>query len=163
MAKRRNKSTQPNLPQSTLERARQQAQEGSAPAPKPAEPAAPPVSAAPPPASAPEKPAPKPAAAANPYVTVSARERRARTGLRSDESGTLRRARRDRKLGDIVRKDEPLDAETVAYLLHNPTKEVSEDELRSDYNYVIADIRSMGVLAVGLVVALIALALVFVR
>lgn len=59
------------------------------------------------------------------------------------------------------RKDEgTLDAEYVAELLANPTKVVSEDDLRADYGFVIRDLRNMGVLAAALFIALIIVSLV---
>lgn len=54
------------------------------------------------------------------------------------------------------RKDEgALDAEYVAELLANPTKVVTEDDLRADYGFVIKDLRNMGILAACLFIALI--------
>ena len=53
-----------------------------------------------------------------------------------------------------------LDAEYVAEMLANPTKVVTEDELKSDYTYVIQDLRNMGILAAVLFVALIGISLV---
>ncbi len=59
------------------------------------------------------------------------------------------------------RKDQgALDADYVAELLSNPTKIVSEDDLRADYGFVIRDLRNMGILAAALFVALIIAALV---
>lgn len=72
-----------------------------------------------------------------------------------------RRRRRDLQAVQLERrKDEgALDAEYVADLLANPTKEVSEEELRADYGFVIKDLRNMGVLAAGLFVALVLVSL----
>ena len=59
------------------------------------------------------------------------------------------------------RKDEgALDADYVAELLANPTKVVTEDDLRADYGFVIKDLRNMGILAAGLFIALIIVSLV---
>lgn len=59
------------------------------------------------------------------------------------------------------RKDEgALDGDYVAELLANPTKIVSEDDLRADYGFVIKDLRNMGILAAGLFIALIIVSLV---
>ncbi len=59
------------------------------------------------------------------------------------------------------RKDEgALDAEYVTELLANPTKLVTEDDLRADYGFVIKDLRNMGILATGLFIALIIVSLV---
>ena len=73
------------------------------------------------------------------------------------------RARRRRSLQSTQlerRKDQgSLDAEYVAELLRNPTKVVTEDDLRADYGFVIRDLRNMGILAAALFVALIIAAL----
>lgn len=72
-----------------------------------------------------------------------------------------RRRRRDLQAVQLERrKDEgALDAEFVADLLANPTKEVSEEELRADYGFVIKDLRNMGILAAALFVALVLVSL----
>ena len=58
------------------------------------------------------------------------------------------------------RKDEgALEGEYVAELLANPTKVVTEDDLRADYGFVIKDLRNMGILAAGLFIALIIVSL----
>lgn len=145
MSKRKSRASAPNLPQETLERARRQAaiERGELP-PEPEPEPAPPARETP---AAPTATA----ASANPYRTVAARQRRAvagaRTGTRRSRSPEAARERRTE-----------LDAETVAELLENPTIEVSEDELRRDYAYVVADLRSMGLLAGGLIVTLVVLA-----
>ena len=51
-----------------------------------------------------------------------------------------------------------LDQETIAYLLHNPTKIVSEEELHQQYGHVLRDLRNMFVLAGALMVLLVLLA-----
>ncbi len=75
-----------------------------------------------------------------------------------------RNPRRRRAVGAAQlerRKQEgALDAEYVAELLANPTKVVSEDDLRADYGFVIRDLRNMGLLAAALFLALIAVSLV---
>lgn len=59
------------------------------------------------------------------------------------------------------RKDEgALDAEYVAELLANPTKAVTEDDLRVDYGFVIKDLRNMGILAACLFIALVIASLI---
>ena len=59
------------------------------------------------------------------------------------------------------RKEEgTLDGETVAELLANPTKVVSEEQLRAEYGFVIKDLRHMGILAAALFAALVAVSLV---
>ena len=52
-----------------------------------------------------------------------------------------------------------LDAEYVAELLANPTKVVTEEDLRTDYSFVISDLRNMGMLAAVLFAALVAISL----
>jgi hypothetical protein len=113
-------------------------------------------------------------AAANPYNTVAASKRRAERIARS--GGTGRRAPGIENLdaleaAEAALRGEPrptkqkrqadpnhLDQETIADILAHPTKFVSEDELRSEYAYVLNDIRSMALLALGLVVLLVVLA-----
>lgn len=59
------------------------------------------------------------------------------------------------------RKDEgALDAEYVAELLANPTKVVTEDDLRADYGFVIKDLRNMGILAACLFFVLVIASLI---
>lgn len=53
-----------------------------------------------------------------------------------------------------------LEGEYIAELLANPTKVVTEDDLRADYGFVIKDLRNMGILAAGLFIALILISLV---
>lgn len=78
-------------------------------------------------------------------------------------AATSARPRRRRALQSAQlerRKDDgALDAEYVAELLANPTKLVSEEDLRADYGFVIKDLRNMGLLAGGLFIALIAVSL----
>lgn len=81
----------------------------------------------------------------NPFNTVSARERRTRAG-RQPASLTS------------SQPEERIDQTTLAQILAHPTKEVSEEELRKEYGYVVADLRSMGVLAASLMVLLVVLA-----
>ncbi len=130
MAKRRRKK--PNISKSVLEQARQTATGEGAPADDTG-------------ATTPESaPSSLPAA---PAAESPRRQRRRRRDLQSVQ---LER-----------RKDEgALDAEYVADLLANPSKEVSEEELRADYGFVIKDLRNMGILAAGLFVALVVIALV---
>jgi hypothetical protein len=69
----------------------------------------------------------------------------------------LREARRsDRKR----RKGEALDGADIARLLANPTKHVTEGELKTQYSYVLADLRNMGILAAILFAVLIGLGVV---
>jgi type II secretory pathway component PulF len=57
-----------------------------------------------------------------------------------------------------VREKPAITQDLVNELLLNPTKQVTEEQLRADYSYVVADIRSMAILALGLIVLLIVLA-----
>ncbi|MCY3781981.1 MAG: hypothetical protein OXG78_16830 [Chloroflexi bacterium] len=52
-----------------------------------------------------------------------------------------------------------LDGEYIAELLANPTKVVTEDDLRADYGFVIKDLRNMGILAAGLFIGLVIVSL----
>ena len=150
MAKRRTRSSSPNIPAETLERARRQAmiERGELPpdpepvaSPAPVETPAPPISAVPSDAASVPR-------TTNPYRTTTASQRRAATRART---------------GQGTRQPAALTQEQIAELLHNPTRTVSEDELRRDYGYVLADIRNMGALALALIVLLIALAQVLPR
>jgi hypothetical protein len=100
--------------------------------------------------------------AANPYRTVSASERRARRQAR--EAGRVRIPVGDEPGVRSVERAKPalsnvLPQEMINELLANPTKVVTEEDLRRDYSYVIADLRNMALLSVALVVLLVALAL----
>ncbi|MCY4073411.1 MAG: hypothetical protein OXG60_19135 [Chloroflexi bacterium] len=130
MAKRRRKK--PNISKAVLEQARQAAAGGEAVASE-AEATA-------------EEHAPSGVVAGSATAETPRRQRRRRRDLQAVQ---LER-----------RKDEgALDAEYVADLLANPTKEVSEEELRADYGFVIKDLRNMGILAAGLFVALVLISL----
>ena len=88
----------------------------------------------------------KPAPTARPAPATASRSRR----RRALQSAQLEQ-RRDK--GSV-------DADYVAELLANPTKVVTEDDLRADYGFVIRDLRNMGILAAALFVALICAALI---
>ncbi len=138
MAKRRTKSnrtTSPNLPESTLERARKQVsgelEEGSGEAFSK-------VSTA------------KPATPAD----EARRERRSRRQAARRQSGGgsasgqfSQRSKRD-----------SLSSEYISEMLANPTIHVSEAQLREEYGFVLADLRSMGILAAVLMIFLVLLA-----
>ncbi len=126
MSKRKNRNSSPNLPESALERARQQiAEERSTTSEEPS--------------STPNVevgfvPAPKPAPA------------RTRTNRRPGAQPIQARG---------GRKEDLLDPEYVRNRLENPTRTVSEAELRAEYGYVTNDLRTMGLLAAVLIAALI--------
>ncbi|MDX2138253.1 MAG: hypothetical protein SF123_09165 [Chloroflexota bacterium] len=94
---------------------------------------------------------------ANPYRTVSASERRARRRARDGSAPAPSTAAAARA------EAAALPQEMVNELLQNPTKTVTEEQLRSEYGHVLADIRSMFLLALALVVLLIVLATVLPR
>lgn len=134
MSKRKNrKTTSPNLPDSVLERARQQLNEdnGDADAPEAAV------------GSAPVKAAPVKRATPAPAPVRATASRADRDSLPSRSS----RNKVDTSDHDYIREQ-----------LAHPTRIVTEDELRADYTYVIRDLRSMGLLAAGLLVTLALLA-----
>ncbi|MBZ0275052.1 MAG: hypothetical protein K8I60_02835 [Anaerolineae bacterium] len=141
MSKRKaRKSTSPDLPDSVLERARQQlnlengddtAEQEEAPK-----------------AVAASKPAPKPAASVVRATPSSADAARRPARRRMDEPLQPKtRAKRDAS-----------DPAYVRDRLENPTKFVTEEELRHDYLYVLRDLRSMGLLAAGLMILVAVLA-----
>ena len=96
--------------------------------------------------SADDPPAPSDAAPASAASPNPSRARRRRT---------LQAAQLERR-----RDDGDLAADFVAELLANPSKVVTEEDLRADYGFVIKDLRNMGVLAAGLFIALIIVSLV---
>ena len=139
MSKRRNRSRTPNLPEETLARARQQA--GLEPTETEAEETGEPITSAP--------------------VTKPEPVRAQTASSSSQERETSRRENRRRENKAVkytARRTKPLTSEEVAELLENPTKVVSEDELRQQYSYVLADLRSMGLLAAVLMVGLVIVA-----
>ncbi|MBK9122125.1 MAG: hypothetical protein IPM16_03245 [Chloroflexi bacterium] len=71
-------------------------------------------------------------------------------------------AKRLREKNEEARK-KALTAEEITELLANPTKVVTSDELRAQYGFVLADLRSMGILAAASFGVLILLALVLPR
>ena len=86
------------------------------------------------------------------------------SSTKSDSAASTQTPRRRRALQTAQlerRKDAgKLDGEYIADLLANPTKVVSEDDLRADYGFVIKDLRNMGILAAVLFVALVIVSLV---
>lgn len=127
MSKRKNRNQSPNIPQSTLERARQQlggdASESVAAVETKVEKAAPVV-------------AEKVEAVARPRATRPARPAGAPARTTS-------------------RKEDKHDMAYIRARLANPTRVVTEDQLKQEYGYVIKDLRWMGGLAAILVVALV--------
>jgi hypothetical protein len=130
MSKRRNRSKEPNLPEATLQRAREQA--GLPTPPADAQPDTPPAADAPSLQSVLAAPKPAPRASTRKRIEAASLER-------------------SRKRGQ-------LDADTVEAMLANPTKIVTEAELRAEYSHVLVDLRNMGLLAAVLVVVLVIMA-----
>ena len=126
MSKRKNRNQSPNIPQSTLDRARQQLGQTTDEQPV---------------AAAPEVKVEKaePVVAARP--AVERRPRPARTGTGTPRSSS--------------RKEEKHDMAYIRQRLANPTRIVTEAQLKQEYGYVLTDLRTMGILATILVIALI--------
>jgi len=133
MAKRRRKK--PNIPQSALEQARQDANEDD-------------VSS---------QSGSKVESEAGNEVAQSTVTNPATVGI----SKASRRRRSVQTAQLEKRKNQgSLDAEYVAEMLANPTKVVTEEDLHADYGFVITDLRNMGILATVLFVALVGISLV---
>jgi len=82
-----------------------------------------------------------------------------------DTASVSARAARRRNLSSAqlerTRQRGELTNEIVQEALVNPTKIVTEEELREDYGHVIADLRNMALLAVVLVAGLMAVGFLF--
>jgi hypothetical protein len=132
MSKRKNRSQSPNIPQSTLDRARQQLGE---PVGEPVE-------------SEPEV-----------KVEKSARVVEAAAPVRPTTTRSAApRARSTRPAGGAARaprKDEKHDISYIRARLANPTRVVTETDLKAEYGYVVKDLRWMGALAAILIAALV--------
>lgn len=133
MAKRRrkkNRGTSPNLPESTLERARKQLageiEEGKG-----------------------EDVEVNEKQQIEDQEARAERRARRRRSTTPTVSGGQYAQRRDK---------DNLSGEEIAHALANPTKFVTEEELHEDYGYVLSDLRNMGILAAILMVLLVALA-----
>ena len=83
------------------------------------------------------------------YGARSARERRASNGT-SNRSSTARSTapRRPTRSSSTIRPD------IVNNMLEHPTIVVTEEELRKEYSFVLHDLRSMAITAVGLIIVL---------
>lgn len=102
------------------------------------------------------------AAYTNPYKTVSSAQRRIQQEVQAEraDGGDWRERR------NVERRQKNADEmpqSVVEAALRNPTIVVTEGELREQYHHVIRDVRSMFLLAGGLVVVLVALAFVLPR
>lgn len=131
MARRRSKSSASELPRATLKRPREQA--GLPPEAEEMEP---------------EEEAVEPTPTARTTRSVTPDASTARSRRKRVNQAQLERSK----------KNGELDHETIAYLLHNPTKTVTEEEMRAQYGHVLADLRKMGLLTVALLVLLVVLA-----
>lgn len=128
MSKRKNRNQSPNIPQSTLERARQQLGGDS-----------------------------------EPVAAVEAKVEKAAAVVEKAEvvarPAVERRARPARPAGSPARstsrKEDKHDMAYIRARLANPTRVVTEADLKAEYGYVIKDLRWMGGLAAILVVALV--------
>jgi hypothetical protein len=140
MSKRRRKNSNPNIPEETLERARQEA--GLAPKPKREE-------------IEPDEEDEEVEISA-PVVSIPKLETPRRRDLLSQPPKRKAKPRRSLNYEDMSQED-------IGYLLEHPTKIVTEDALREQYGYVLADLRSMAILAAALFVALIVIAAVVIR
>jgi hypothetical protein len=153
MSRRKNRKSRPNLPEAALERARKQAagedpdliedepeeeQAVEAEADEPQEEAVPEEQAAPVPAS-----------------TRTREERRSRRSRRRQPGGVQFSQRR--RL-DPDRDKDRIDVETIQQMLANPTKFVSEEDLRKEYAFVLSDLKNMGLLAAALMIVMVFLA-----
>jgi|GEM_PF-498629 len=168
MSKRRSrKSSSPNLPKATLERARAQAglspkdeeaaeaAEAAPAKPAPAKPAAEkPIAEKP----AAEKPAPAKAAAEETASSAGTTSRRSRSSAGSAASSRARTKRVAAAQLERSKQRGELDMQTVEEALEHPTRFPSEDDLHRDYGYVLRDLRNMFILAGVLIVALILIA-----
>jgi hypothetical protein len=157
VAKRRNRDKKPNIPQETLDRARQQVG-----APNPEEEI-----------DAPEQveemlvlvddsddddSAERPALTAAPITGATRAERRAGRSSRRSRSAAAASTAPVRARTRKQKGFEEMSHEEIEEILRHPTKEVSEEELHRQYGYVLTDLRNMGVLAAVLFVALILVA-----
>jgi hypothetical protein len=128
MSKRKNRTQSPNIPQSTLDRARQQITGTS-----------------------------------EPVAAVEAKVEKVAAVVEQAEAVARpvveRRARPARPAGSPPRitkhKEDKHDMAFIRARLANPTRIVTEDQLKQEYSYVVKDLRWMGGLAAILVVALV--------
>jgi hypothetical protein len=142
MSKRRNRKGTPNIPQDILERARQQIAQQEAASTETDETV--------------EEGSEEAGTLASKPVTSTVEVNRAEHAP-SPRSRPRRRERmQPARLGE--KKIDLNDPQTVRELLANPTRIVTEDELRKEYSYVLSDLKSMGMLAAGLVVAMVIVA-----
>jgi hypothetical protein len=142
MSKRKNRSSAPNIPQATLDRARQQLA-GDAVPDEPAEEAV----------QTEVEATPEPVKAA-PVSSSRVAAQRAAGSTRSRASAARRVQTAQAKGG----RKELLDTEIVKNRLLHPTRMVTEAQLREEYGYVIRDLRTIAIIAIAMVVLMVVLA-----
>jgi hypothetical protein len=135
MSKRRKKgNNKPNIPQATLDRAREQA---GLPVEQPVE-------------EEPQEVAAKPAISPKNKSAARAASTRRRASNRTVSAGQI----------DLRKRRGDLDVGTVEAALAHPTKFPTEEELHATYGFVLRDLRNMFILAAVLLVVLIIMATV---
>lgn len=145
MAKK--KTNKPNLPQDVLERARQQAVEGTEAAPQ----------------TAPQPSTPKKSGTTASQRSAERAKRRQASG--SGQSTARRRVQEEPIQFSKDRRRRPVDENDTEYIaekLANPTITVTSEQMRAEYGHVLRDIRNMFLLAAVLFAMLIVLAQLFV-
>ena len=137
MSKRKNRSASPNIPQATLDRARQQIS-GDVPAapPEPVEAAEEKVESV-----VLTNPPPRPSAA-----RVSASSNRVRSNRRTQPA----QSKGGRK--------EAMDTDVVRNRLMHPTRIVTENQLREEYGFVMRDLRMIGFISIAMIVLMVVVA-----
>ena len=130
MSKRKNRNQAVTIPQSTLDRTRDELSAAAANEPEEGD--------------EPVDDTPVVQFREPPRVTVERRPRPTRgTGVRPASNARS------------SRKDEKHDINYIRNRLANPTRIVTEAQLKAEYGYVISDLRSMGILAAILIAALV--------
>jgi hypothetical protein len=138
MSKRKNRSSSPNLPQATLDRARQQLGGIESDQTETTEPKA------------------EAAVEVNSEVKVAAPPVTAKPVAASPRT-TRRKVEPVQVKGG---RKEQYDIDVVKDRLEHPTRMVTEDELRHDYGYVIKDLRSMFTLAAVLIAIMVVISVI---
>ncbi|MEO8610517.1 MAG: hypothetical protein ABI690_21650 [Chloroflexota bacterium] len=147
MSKRKNRSSAPNIPQATLDRARQQL--GVSPESEPVEPV-----------EAVEDVEAEVVAEAKPQAVKAAAVPSSRVAAQRASSASRSRTtnRRVQSAQSKGGRKEQLGTDIVKNRLLHPTRMVSEAELREEYGYVMADLRTIAIIAVAMVVLMVVLA-----
>ncbi|MBZ0286187.1 MAG: hypothetical protein K8I30_01130 [Anaerolineae bacterium] len=148
MSKRKNRSSAPNIPQATLDRARQQLAGDVTPVPEePVEPAVEAVEAEVEDTLEPVK--------ATPAASSRVAAQRAAAGASRSRAASGRRLQSVQAKGG---RKELLDTEAVKNRLLHPTRVVTEAELREQYGYVIRDLRMIAIIAAAMIILMVVLA-----